>query len=174
MSVFITRWVHRLRNITASELRLIAEAQVTLLSCELERRWRPAGQLLGVESTTAVAGPIELDAREATSVGWAVTRAARYGVFRPQCLVRALAIQKMLQRRGIQSGELRIGVRKLRGVFQAHAWVELHGRILGDTRDHIQSYTPIRGSHPRPDIGSTVETASWKLHMRSTSSRFIA
>jgi hypothetical protein len=40
----------------------------------------------------------------------------------------------LLRRRGI-AGDLRIGVRKEAGRFEAHAWVELGGRVLNDNED---------------------------------------
>ena len=136
------RWLHRIRRITLGEIWLIAEAQLALLRCEFVRWRRPVGQLLGIGPTPAMQETSASAARTAVRISWAVTRAARYGVFRPQCLVRALAVQTMLQRRGIESSQLRIGVRLQKREFQAHAWVELNGLVLGDTVQHIQTFTP--------------------------------
>src|SRR5690606_25498440 len=78
--------------------------------------------------------------RVVEAVAWAVTRAASYGVFRPHCLVRSMAIQHMLRRRGIAAGGLRIGVRRRDGEFQAHAWFEIDGVVVGDSRQHVQTF----------------------------------
>jgi hypothetical protein len=45
----------------------------------------------------------------------------------------------MLRRQGIH-GELHIGARKQGGRFEAHAWVELDGRILNDDVGVHQHY----------------------------------
>ena len=51
---------------------------------------------------------------------------------RPQCLVRSMALQRLLERDGIEGGRLVVGVRRRSGEFAAHAWVELQGRPLGE------------------------------------------
>ena len=47
------------------------------------------------------------------------------------CLSRSLALWWLLLRQGIYS-ELRVGVRKNEGNFEAHAWVEHGGQVLSD------------------------------------------
>ena len=62
-------------------------------------------------------------------VVWAVEAAAR-GVPRATCLVRALAAQALLARRGHPS-QLRLGVaRGASQAFEAHAWLEQDGQVL--------------------------------------------
>ena len=73
----------------------------------------------------------------------AVVRAARFGVFRPQCLVRSVALSQMLADRRISGALLRVGVRRKNGEFSAHAWVELAGETLGDADDHVGSFVPM-------------------------------
>ena len=64
-------------------------------------------------------------------VAWAVeTVAARIPT--ASCLTQALAAQVMLERAG-ERPELKLGVATDKGAFEAHAWLELHGRaIVGD------------------------------------------
>lgn len=50
------------------------------------------------------------------------------------CLKRSLVLWYLLRRQGISS-DLRIGVRREQGEFQAHAWVEYQGRVLNDSPD---------------------------------------
>ena len=60
---------------------------------------------------------------------WAVGAAAPL-VPRATCLVRALAAQALLARRGYAS-QLRLGVSGASGrPFEAHAWIERDGRVL--------------------------------------------
>jgi len=135
-------WLRRVRGLTLRELRLLAEAQMALLACQYERWRRPVGELLGRGEPEPERREVSReDRRTAQSVAWAVTRAAAYGIFRPQCLVRSMAIQRMLRRRGITTSRINVGVRMRNGRFEAHAWVELDGVVIGDSREHVQTFT---------------------------------
>jgi hypothetical protein len=78
-----------------------------------------------------------------------VQGAAAWSLHRPTCLHRSLTLWWLLRRQGIAS-ELRIGVRKEQGRFEAHAWVERQGVALNDRPDIGQDFTPF-------------DTASWSL-----------
>ena len=130
-------------RLTVHDLRLVAEAQLVLISCQLAKWRRPIGRLIAPDSTPSGDETDRLDRQTARSVAWAVTRAARYGVFRPQCLVRSLAIQRMLRKRRVSTGSLNIGVRMHDGSFEAHAWVEVDGAVLGDDPRHVQTFTKV-------------------------------
>jgi hypothetical protein len=56
-----------------------------------------------------------------------------------RCLTRALALARLLGRRGIVT-DLRIGVRTEDGRLEAHAWVESMGRVLNDDHRRLQGY----------------------------------
>jgi transglutaminase superfamily protein len=144
---YVIRRVWRLRLLTIREVRLLAEAQVMLLYCQSLRWRRPMGQLLSAEPRQPTREAARSELQEAAGLGWAVSRAARYGVFRPRCLVRSLALQRLLDRRGIPGVELKIGVRLEQGSFSAHAWVEVNGRILGDSAHLVRSFTPTTDLH---------------------------
>lgn len=47
------------------------------------------------------------------------------------CLSRSLTLWHLLRRQGV-AADLRIGVRRADGAFQAHAWVEVGGAVLND------------------------------------------
>jgi transglutaminase superfamily protein len=70
---------------------------------------------------------------------WCISRAGR-AVPGATCLTRALATEVLLARRGLEPAVC-IGVRRPdRETLQAHAWVEVDGRILsggGDTEQYI-------------------------------------
>jgi hypothetical protein len=78
-------------------------------------------------------------------IAWAA-RAAGRRVPRATCLVQALSAQLLLARHGYGS-ELRVGVKRDNGEFQAHAWVEFRGSIVVGADGH-SSFTPL------PDLGS--------------------
>lgn len=68
---------------------------------------------------------------EAATVERAVRAARSYGIGNPSCLEQSLALWWLLGREGMSS-ELRIGVRKLGEKFEAHAWVQCQGLVLGE------------------------------------------
>jgi hypothetical protein len=64
-------------------------------------------------------------------------------LFHPTCLHRSLTLWWLLRRQGVAS-ELRIGVRKEQGRFEAHAWVERAGVALNDRADIGQDFHRLR------------------------------
>lgn len=73
-----------------------------------------------------------------------VQGAAAWSVHRPTCLHRSLTLWWLLRRQGIAS-ELRIGVRKEQGRFEAHAWVEREGVALNDGSDVSSRFVAFQG-----------------------------
>jgi hypothetical protein len=71
--------------------------------------------------------------------------AARYCPGGASCLVRSLALLRLLRRRGI-GAELRVGVGRTAPALEAHAWVELDGVPVNDAPDVAARYTPFAGS----------------------------
>ncbi|HLV26342.1 MAG TPA: lasso peptide biosynthesis B2 protein [Gemmatimonadales bacterium] len=140
------RILRRAARLTPREVRLLVEAQYTLLACQVARWQRPPGQLLKVanEPDASVSVP-ETNFSAAAEVEWALSRAAQYGAVRPACLVRSLALQRMLRRHGTHASELRLGFRMSNGNLEAHAWVELNDMVIGDSRAHVSTFTPATG-----------------------------
>ena len=50
------------------------------------------------------------------------------------CLVRTLALRRMLGRRGIPA-QIRIGVNTTASVLKAHAWLEVAGTMIGEPEE---------------------------------------
>jgi len=117
------------------------QAQWALLAARGVVRNRPIGSLATPAAGNLPADPARLP--EARRLALAVVRAARFGAFRPQCLVRSVALSQMLVDRGISGALVRVGVRRKNGEFSAHAWVELAGETLGDADDHVGSFVPM-------------------------------
>jgi hypothetical protein len=134
-----------IRNGRWAEMRYVGEAQIALLGAQAMRWLRPLGKFVEVSSgdpgtTFAPSGTRPQSCEHITA---AIDRASRYGVFRPLCLTRAVALSRMLNAHGIAGHTIRIGVRHDRGSFTAHAWVELGHRVLGDTTANILAYLPL-------------------------------
>src|SRR2546423_6105648 len=117
-------------------LRALARAQIELLSAQLLVWRRPVGQLVAFGDSGYTTEPERpADHRgEATRAARAIQRAATYGVFRPRCLVRALALHRYLGRMGLTNSVVRIGVRREANELLAHAWVEYDGLVFGETK----------------------------------------
>lgn len=55
----------------------------------------------------------------------------RFSLYPTECLTRSIVLAHVLSRYGIEA-ELVLGVRKLLGNFEAHAWVEVDGQPLNE------------------------------------------
>ena len=127
------------------EIREVAQAQLALLRAQAMRWVRPLGDLVDVAPQPSLNGRVaDFSQRETGErLALAINRATRYGVFRPRCLARAVALSQMLDGRGIHGHRIRIGVRRAGGTFSAHAWVELGDWVLGDSLWSTRSYAPL-------------------------------
>jgi hypothetical protein len=75
----------------------------------------------------------------ATRVVRAIRSAELHGFATPNCLQRSMILWGLLRREGIR-GELHIGARKTGAHLEAHAWVELDGRVLNDHAEVDRHY----------------------------------
>jgi Transglutaminase-like superfamily len=69
----------------------------------------------------------------------AICSAELHGPAAPNCLERSMVLWWLLRREGIH-GELHIGARKNGAHLEAHAWVELGGRVLNDHTEVDKHY----------------------------------
>lgn len=142
-------FLRRLARLSAREWLDLAEAQLELLVAQFIVATRRTGQLVsraaldpfGDMDAAATAAP-GADPRP-EQLALAIGRAAEHGVFRPLCLVRAVALKRMLDRHGYDGGIVKIGVRLNRGRFAAHAWVAYGSQILGDQEWHVKSFAEL-------------------------------
>lgn len=124
----------------------LLEAQRALLRARRALKSRPRGELIRPvgEAGDAAAWAAPLDSTRIARldrIAVAVRRASDYGVFRPTCLVRAIALEELARRHAIDEAVVRVGVRRREGVFEAHAWLELSGTVVGDTRTNVAGFT---------------------------------
>jgi hypothetical protein len=142
--------LRKLTRLSPREWADLLEAQLALLLAQFRVWTRPTGRLVSHSSPSATepsSPPIsDLDGptgARAEALALAVGRAAEFGVFRPLCLVRAVALNRVLERHGITGSRVRVGVRMRNGRFAAHAWVEYGDRILGDNEAHVGSFVEL-------------------------------
>lgn len=137
-----TRLVRKLAGLKPAEWRDLLEAQAALLSARWLVRTRPTGRLVDDATTTHTDGsPVASERTRALAL--AVERAAEHGLFRPQCLVRAVALNRLLESHGIRGSRIRVGVRVGEQGFAAHAWVELGEQVLGDRADRVRGFVEL-------------------------------
>jgi len=126
----------------------LMEAQLWVAWAQLLVRLLPKGRLVSRSFTAdrpASATTIASAPASAERIATAVSRVCRHGLLRPECLVRSIALQKMLARHGIENSRVRLGVRSRDGVFESHAWVECGDRLIGDEPRHVRTFTPLDG-----------------------------
>ena len=134
--------VRKLFSITPREFVDLIVAQWYLLAALWTVRRRPKGGLLRALPAGRVAGGARDDARlERLAV--AVDRVARFGLFRPTCLVRAVALERQIRRANAGPAVVRVGVSQVAGELLAHAWIELEGQVIGDEQARVRRFTPL-------------------------------
>ena len=135
----------RLLRLPRGEAAGLLRAQAMLLRAQLLLWTRPQGRLLETRAAVSAdaAAPPAADAARALRLADDVERAARGGLFRPTCLVRALALHELLEASRLPGSRIRIGVRWGGGGFEAHAWVEHGGRVLGDREANVGAYAEL-------------------------------
>lgn len=125
-------------------LRKLADrwrAQRALLRARRRLAREPIGELTAKRAAAAAA--VSGDADRAREVAAAVRWVAEHGVFRPFCLVQALALRELLEAAEVHGSEIRVGVRHRDGRFAAHAWVRWGREILGDDPDYVSGFTEV-------------------------------
>jgi len=142
-------FLRRLARLSARDWLDIAEAQIELLVAKIIVATRRTGELVSRapldpfgDDSTPLAPSANVDPRP-EQLALAVGRAAENGVFRPLCLVRAVALKRLLDRHGFDGSVVKIGVRMSHGRFAAHAWVAYGDQILGDQEWHVKSFAEL-------------------------------
>lgn len=139
--------LRKLTRLSPHGLLDLIVAQAALLSAEWQMRTKPIGSLTTREAPSELSlasSPESPNTQQrARDIATAVRRAADHGLFRPFCLVRAMALRSLLERADIRGSEIRIGVRHRDDVFAAHAWVRWNNEILGDLPSHVATFTEV-------------------------------
>jgi hypothetical protein len=132
---------NRFRRLSGSERRIVVEAIAAIAATRVGlriagfQRWR---SLLDRFSRIDRAGSGEFSCGIFSSSGFSseISRltfsTANSLFFHSSCLERSLALWWMLRRRGVDA-RLQLGARKDGPQFEAHAWVEVAGAVLGDS-----------------------------------------
>jgi len=131
----------KLVRLPKSEMRDLVLAQWAVLWAQVAVWVRPRGELLSMTSDGGDEwGGVEARAR---ALDLAVHRVVRFGLLRSHCLVRALALHRLLRRDGIRGSRVRIGVRVTESGFSAHAWVVWGSTVLSDQLHQVGQFATI-------------------------------
>ena len=140
------RLINRYKDLSPAERSLFFRALLFVAVIRTGLRLIPFRVLRnGVEHFSKSAGVrCELDRRNIRQITWAVEAASRR-IPGTTCLPRAMAVHLLLGRRG-QPSELRLGVALKPGcALEAHAWVEVHGRVvIGGEVDGFERFVPLQ------------------------------
>jgi hypothetical protein len=136
----------RLRRFSALERpaqKLFLRAVVLLPLVTLSLRWRgfratQAALQRFLSNTSREPDPAQVS-KDAALTAHLVNAADRYGMVHPSCLAKSLTLWWLLGGQGISS-HLRIGTRKEKEKFEAHAWVECNGAALNEPDEHHHHY----------------------------------
>ncbi len=139
------RRLRRLRELTWLEWRDLVRAQLTLIYVQFLIWLLPRGKLVGKSQHSAAEGAEDAAPlpRRVRQLELGIARAADHGLLRPDCLVRAIALQRMIEAHGFSGARVRVGVRRNGSQFLAHAWVEYQGHVLGDAASRVSSFDQI-------------------------------
>jgi hypothetical protein len=126
----------------ATEVADLIVAQFYLLIAWATVRLRRRGDLL---RTVSPNGPrsTRQDVGRLARVALAVDRVSRFGIIHPTCLVRAIALERMIHRVDAGPAVVRVGVLPGGQTLAAHAWIELDGRVVGDEPSFIRRFVPL-------------------------------
>jgi hypothetical protein len=123
------------RQLSLSDWLILAEAWRLLLLFYLALRWVSYERIMPPACPTLESAP---DSPAALVVAQRLQRlvgfASRLHAAPMTCLVKALALQKMLSGRDIPA-QVRIGIHKTPAEIHAHAWVEIKGEAVGESQE---------------------------------------
>ena len=127
-----------------ADLLDVSRAQVTLIWAQFAVWTRPKGALIDLQQSSD--RPSTTDMIKARRWVLALDRASRRGLFRPTCLPRALALQRLLRRHHIGGSYVRIGVRLDGDALRAHAWIVCGDTVIDDDPAAVRQYVPLADS----------------------------
>jgi hypothetical protein len=114
-------WLNRWRELPAADRSLVREALLEVSGVRLALHVRPMAALKRDVVPERVAADL-------SRISWAVKAAARV-VPRATCLAQALAMQRMLAKRGCPS-KMEVGVARNHKGLEAHAWLVCDGEVV--------------------------------------------
>jgi hypothetical protein len=118
------------RILSLYEITLIPEVTVQLFIARLKVSFLSSEKYLKIEHLTNFSRQDTDNIVKAKMIAGIVEGLSQRTPWKSTCLVKALAVRQMLQKRGI-SQVLHIGVAKMPGeTLQTHAWLSVNGEVI--------------------------------------------
>ena len=133
----------RTGRISSREWLDYLHAHIALVWATVTLKLRSRGRLLVYDLEGGREGISPAQLPRVHELELALDRAVRYGVLRPKCLARSVALHRLLRGSGIRGSRIRIGVRPDPAGLTAHAWVTLADRVVGDDPRFVGQFTEI-------------------------------
>src|SRR5258708_29195965 len=140
--MLMRKWIQQFRALEHPAQRLFLRSSVVLPLISISLRWRGFRKTkTSLQHFLSVPfGSRNPDAEARAILTAQIVRAASHqGIGDPSCLAVSLALWWLLALQGIAS-ELRVGIRKDGGTFEAHAWVECGRATLDDPGIQLRHY----------------------------------
>lgn len=143
--------LQRYRALDADSRRIFRRAVILLPRIRVSLRLRGYNKTFDSlqERLISPAAPLPASADVACKTSRMVRAALRYSPLHFTCLEESLALWYLLRRQGL-SPQLRIGVRKIDGRFEAHAWVECAGEALNQPEAMHRHYAAFEKEFAEP------------------------
>jgi len=109
------------------------------------RRWKAIAEWSSRTPAPISAANGEAKAEAGRNIPRMAAAAARNLPFRTNCLEQSLVLWWLLRRRRV-AADMRIGAKKEANRFQAHAWVEFEGCVIGGASEEHLHFVPFEGS----------------------------
>jgi hypothetical protein len=141
----------RFWRLTGSERAVVLEAAaglgITWAGLRLAgfRRWKIIVERFVRMGASNSAVRVEATVSAEPEIARLASATAHYLPFRTNCLEQSLVLWWLLTRRGIPV-DLKIGARKEADRFEAHAWVEFEGGVIGSPGEEHLHFVPFAGS----------------------------
>lgn len=136
----------RMRRLANVNPRLLVESLILLVIVRIAIPLRGVGATFRMASKVARLGRRSTrrnaEALPPEDLWLAVNRIAERFPLATTCVPRSIALWVMLRRRGIPA-EMRIGVSDGSAGFASHAWVEISGEPVGETKSSLESFLPL-------------------------------
>ena len=140
--MLVRKWIQQFRALERPAQRLFLHSSVVLplISTSLRLRGFRKTKTSLQHFLSVPFSSRKHDAQARAILTAQIVRAASHrGIGDPSCLAVSLALWWLLARQGIAS-EVRVGIRKDGGTFEAHAWVECGGATLNEPKMHHRQF----------------------------------
>ena len=141
----IRKLLLKLLRLSVTEWRDLFAAQGAIFFAQATVWLRRRGNLVSAEINTRNTNSNGHIDSYVAELGRAIDRAASFGFIRAQCLVRSIALARLMEARGFDGAVVRVGVSRSAEKLLAHAWVEYNGVVVWDDEENVSQFNQLPG-----------------------------